>query len=347
VATNNPTDTLNFDDLVLIAEGHTAFQLLWAGVELGVFSLLAKCPRIGKDEIAKRLSIEAYPTRILLLGLTALRLIFKEGDEYRNSAAAENFLVKDNPENLVDVLGWQAHIVYRGELDFVESLRQGTNVGLRQFPGDGDNLYARLAQDPPLEAVFHRAMDSISRMANALLTKTVDLTTLRHLVDAGGGDGTNAITLARAYQHLDITVFDSPSVCVLAEENIRHAGLSSRIRTHSGNFFTDSYPTDIDCILFAHILTIWSPEENILLLRRAFDALPSGGKVIIFNMMGNDDQSGPLTAALGSPYFLSIATGKGMLYSWQEYESFVHEAGFIKTERVVLPRDHGVLIGRK
>jgi L-tyrosine C(3)-methyltransferase len=78
-------------------------------------------------------------------------------------------------------------------------------------------------------------------------------------------------------------------------------------------------------------------------------ALPRGGAVVIFNMMGADDDSGPLSAALGSPYFLAIATGEGMLHRRQDYESAMRGAGFEEIIRVDqgLPLDHGILLGIK
>ena len=142
-----------------------------------------------------------------------------------------------------------------------------------------------------------------------------------------------------------LACFDSPSVCERAAANIAEAGLGKRIDTHAGNFFIDDYPEGIDCILFSHILTIWSRDNNIALLKRAHAALPEGGLVMIFNMMSNDSEDGPLVAALGSPYFLSIASGEGMLYMWKEYEEFLASAGFRQSERLQLPRDHGVLVG--
>jgi L-tyrosine C(3)-methyltransferase len=340
-------DELDFEGLALLAAGHSAFQLLWAGSRLGVFDLLSKKPGLTRASIAKEIGLREQPARVLLTGLTALRLIVKDSESYKNSTIAERILVRDSPESMVDVLGWQALIVYPGEMDFVESLRQGTNVGLRRFPGTEDNLYERLTHDPLLEKAFHDAMSALSKSANTLLAKMVDLSKIRHLVDAGGGDGTNAIALAQANAQLTVTIFDVPSVCVRAEDNIAKAGLRERIKTHSGDFFKRDFPQGIDCILFAHMLTIWSPEKDTALLRRAYDALPKGGQVIIFNIMGNDDETGPLTAALGAPYFLSIATGEGNLYSWKEYESFLKEARFVQTQRLALPRDHGVLIGIK
>jgi hypothetical protein len=95
------------------------------------------------------------------------------------------------------------------------------------------------------------------------------------------------------------------------------------------------------------MMTIWSLETDTGLLRRAHEALPDTGQVVIFNMMGWDDEQGPISTALGSVYFLTIATGEGQLHSWQEYETCLAAAGFAHTERIELPRDHGILIGRK
>ena len=340
-------DELDFERLVIIMGGHTAFQLLWAGVQLDVFAALSETPGITKSELSKKTNLEARPLRILMTGLTALKLVIKDGESYRNSAIVEKILVPSSPENWVDVLGWQNYIVYPGEVDFVESLKQNRSVGLQRFPGNENNLYSRLAHDPFLEKVFQDSMSSLSSSANTYLATQTDLSKVHHLVDAGGGDGTNAIRLARANPHLKVTIFDAPTVCKIAERNIAESGLSGRVNTHPGDFFVKDFPQGIDCILFAHMLTIWSPEKDTALLKRAYDALPEGGQVIIFNMIGWDDETGPMTTALGSPYFLSIATGEGMLYTWKEYESFLSAAGFKQTKRLELPKDHGVLIGIK
>ena len=65
-------------------------------------------------------------------------------------------------------------------------------------------------------------------------------------------------------------------------------------------------------------------------------------------MMADDDESGPISTALGSPYFLAIATGEGMLYSWKDYESWLAGSGFAQVVRVDdLPLEHGLLLATK
>ena len=348
MASEKITDELTFEHLVLIAGGHTAFQLLWAGVELGLFSLLSRTKNVTLGDVCSELALERQPARILLVGLTALKLIVKEGNEYRNAALTEQMLVTEKEGSASPILGWQAHIVYPGLEDFVESLKKNENVGLRHFPGQGNTLYERLVNHPETETVFQEAMSALSSQANTHLLKVLDLADVNHLVDAGGGDGTNAIAFATRYPSLRVTIFDSPSVCEIAKEKIAEAGLSERINTWEGNFLSDPFPSGIDAVLYSHIFTIWSPENNLKLLRRTYSALDEGGRVLIFNMMANDDDTGPLSTALGSPYFLAIATGEGMLYPWKDYDKWLLEAGFGKSQHVGdLPLNHGLIVGRK
>lgn len=346
-ATPHASNELDFDGLMQIACGHTAFQLLWAGVRLNVFEILSLNPNLSKEELAEKLGLELQPARILMTGLATLKLVKKTGDRFANAALTEEILTRKSKTNMIDVLGWQAHIVYPSAVDLIESLKQNTNVGLRHFAGDEDNIYHRLPHNPLIAQVFHDAMSSLSASVNSELLALEVFSQISHLVDAGGGDGTNAIALAKAYPSLRVTIFDGETACALARPKIVAAGLHDRVDTWAGDFFVDPFPKHIDAVFFGHMMTIWSPARDTALLRRAYDALPKGGRVLVFNMMGNDDEVGPMSAALGSPYFLTTATGQGMLYTWKEQESFLRDAGFAQTHRLVLPRDHGVLVGVK
>ncbi len=344
---NINTNKFSFEDFALIACGHTAFQLLWSGVQLNIFNILFKNPGLDHEQIARELKLQLQPARILLVGLTSLRLIEKVENKYYNSETTNELLVSESPTNMIDVLGWQNYIVYPGLTNFTECLKENKNLGLLNFEGTEDNLYSRLAHTPKLEKVFQNAMSSLSNTANKILVENVDFKNIKHLVDGGGGDATNAITIAKANPHINVTVFDSQSVTQIASENIKSNNLSDRVKTHVGDFFNTPYPENVDAILFCHILTIWSPSKNIELLRVANKNLKKGERVIIFNMMGNDDDTGPISTALGSPYFLSIATGQGMLYSWKDYENFLNEAGFEIESKQKLPKSHGVIIATK
>lgn len=333
--------------LYLIMGGHIFFETLSAAVELDLFTLLSERPRMSASQIASRLKVEPKPARILLLGCAALGLVKKSGDSYRNTWMSKILLTRNSPHNILAVIRWQHHINYKAMHSFYDAIRANANVGLKEFEGDEPYLYGRLTHHPALEQIFQDAMEDISIQSNKLLARFVDFSEFKYLVDVGGGNATNIITLAKQYPQMRASVFDSPSVCEIARKNIKEAGLNNRLDAVEGDCFTTPFPEGADCILFCHFFTIWSEQRNQELIKKCYETLPPGGAAMIFNMMQHDSEDGPLSAAMGSPYFLTLATGEGMLYTWREYETWMREAGFSTVKKQKLIRDHGVVVGIK
>jgi ubiquinone/menaquinone biosynthesis C-methylase UbiE len=323
--------------------GHIFFETMRAAVKFDLFTLLAERGPLSRRQIAQLLNISEQPTRIMLLGLTVGGLLKKRGELYRNTMLASQLLTRTSPRNVLSYVDFEHDIIYRPIHHLYESIKQFKNVGLDEYPGNEATLYERLAYRPELEAIFQNAMQQLSVQSNANLARYMDFSKVKHVVDVGGGDGTNAIALVSEWPHLRVTVFDSSSVCEIAERNIAEGGFGGRIATYVGDCFDDDFPKNADCFLFAHFFTIWSTEKDQLLLKKAYDALPKGGKAILYNMMQNDGEDGPLAAAIGSPYFLALASGEGMLYTWNEYEQWMRQAGFVDIKRFRLPRHQGVI----
>lgn len=339
---------LSYDGLTLIMCGHTAFQLCWSAQRLKVFDLLSPAGGLTDESLRLSIALHERPFSILLTGLLALRLVERRADgKLHNAEIVDQFLVRSTPENWVDALAWQGHIVYPGEQDLLSSLVNNTNVGLHRFPAPGDHLYARLANDPALEKIFQDAMVSLSSSTPRFFATAQPFVGRRRLVDLGGGDGSNAIAAVRAHPGLAATVFDQPTVCARARARIASAGFSDRVDTYPGDLFTTAFPSGYDAALMAHLATIWSPENNVRLMRRVYQALPSGGLLAVYGMFGNDDGTGPMSAALGSPYFLSIATGEGMLHPISAVVGMLQVAGFASISRQALERDHWFICGTR
>lgn len=335
------------ESMYLVLGGHIFFETLSAAVELDLFGLLQAQGKLTREQIAQTLKLELQPVRILLLGCVTIGLIRKSGSYYSNTLMSKQLFVRESKRNIIDVVRWQHHINYKAMFHFEDAIRANSNVGLSVFAGTEPTLYQRLVHDPRLEGIFQDAMRGISVQANQTIALNLDLSRTKHLVDVGGGNGTNIMTLAGKYPHLRATVFDSPTVCEIAKKRIEDARMSDRLGVAPGDCFVDPFPATADCILFAHFFTIWSESENRQLLKKCYDSLPSGGAVVIFNMMQRDSEDGPHSAAMGSPYFLTLATGKGMLYTWNEYMQWMKDAGFATVTRQVLPRDHGLITARK
>lgn len=340
---------LTKEQLNLYIQGNAAFQFLTAGVELGLFDRLAQSPCMTSEEIAAAIDLEPQPARILLAGMLALKLLQRKDGRYSVDPLARQVLTSASPRSMVPVLHWIKNGINRGLVDMTQALRENRNVGLDRFAGEGGTIYHRLDADPKLSAVFQRSLGLFARGAAMALVQTDTFRGLSHLLDVGGGDATHAMALARALPDLRITIFDSPAVCAVADARIAEAGLSDRIATHAGDLFDDPFPTEIDGIFMSELTPIWSPERNRSLFRRAHDALPDGGALVILSIMLDDAEDGPLGAAMFSPYFLTIASGEGMAYPARDYATWLDEAGFgdVATVPTGLPLNQHIVVGRR
>lgn len=338
------------DGLSWILFGHAAFQYLNAACELGLFELLNDGgDGYTKQQVGEKLGLAERATDILLLGCASLGLVTKQQDRYAPAAVVRALMAGDDWRRFKDTVAFEQHVVYEGQADFTESLRANSNVGLRRVRGTGRDLYHRLQENPHLERVFYRYMRSWSELANDQLVAKLDLSGTTRLLDCGGGDAVNAIALAEANPQLNVTVFEIAATSDIARRKIAEADLSDRVSVIAGDMFADPFPTGFDCVMFAHQLVIWTLEENTALLRKAYDALPEGGRVVIFNSMSNDNGDGPVVAALDSVYFAALPAEGGMIYSWEQHEQCLRAAGFRDVRRIACEgwTPHGIIVAAK
>jgi predicted O-methyltransferase YrrM len=230
-----------------------------------------------------------------------------------------------------------------------ESLKEGRHVGLDDVPGTGTTIYEKLGQDPEREKIFHEAMDATSTFFNPHLAQIKELENVKHLVDLGGGDGTNAIKLARIFPNLTVTVYELPTVCAKAELNIKREKMEGRVKTFAGDFFKDPFPKGFDAVFMSHLNVIWSEERNVALLKRCQEALPKGGLAICYNLMANDAETDPPGAAGMTLFFLTMASGSGMAWPLKSYIDWYKASGFKhrKTYKIVEPYEHTIVVGEK
>jgi ubiquinone/menaquinone biosynthesis C-methylase UbiE len=340
-----PQETpLDVEGVHKIMEGFYAFQFLSAAVKFDLFSLLQR--PLTRDQIMTELRIAEQPARILLLGCVSLGLIHKRGEHYQCSDAAAMTLSRDSPWDQRSLVRFSHEIAYRAMWWFHDSLCQNTNVGLCEMAGAAPTLYGRLAANPEIERTFHEMMMTVTKIVAKRFVDAVDLSAGGRLLDIGGGSGTNAVALARRWPRLAIEVLDLPSVVVSAARAAREAGLENRIHTIGADCFAVDFP-DCEHLLLAHFLEIWSPEQIKSLLNKAHRALPSGGHIYLINLLQHDDETGPTTAAIVSAYFLTLASGVGMAYTWKEYEAWLGAAGFEPLSRTSLTPAHGLIVGRR
>jgi hypothetical protein len=336
-----------YDRFHFLVNAPALFNAVTTAVELGMFRYLAEHPGAGLERLQEFTGVPRHQLRVLLQAVCATGLLRREEAGYVNSTAAQELLATDAEDSWSHILiGWK-EVYYPAFTQMTKALLAGTNTALADHPGDEPTLYQRLSRNPELEAVFHRAMSAFTLRSVDALVESQVFTGVRHLLDVGGGDGTTSARLAARHPQLRSTVFDMPSVSRLASGKAA-AGFPERVALHAGDIFTDPFPRGADTILFSHVLEIFSEDQILGQLKKAYDALPDGGKVLIYGYNVSDDETEGIFGARLGLYFNVLASGQGMAYPARDYEEWLHASGFTGVETIGgLPYEHGLSIGTK
>src|SRR3712207_9403188 len=104
-------------------------------------------------------------------------------------------------------------------------------------------------------------------------------------------------------------------------------------------FFNDTATTEIYTLslhdalpifVMGHILHDWGLEEKRLLLEKAYEALPEGGALIVYEALIDDERRENAFGLLASLNML-IETPAGFDYSGADCRSWMGDAGFRET----------------
>jgi len=325
-----------------VGMGFWASKTLLSAVELGVFSTLADAPA-DLPTLQKKLALHRRSARDFLDALVALKLLERQNGIYSNTADTDLFLDRAKPSYVGGILEMANARLYGFWGSLTEALRTGELQN--ESKGGGEDMFAAVYADPDRLRGFLSAMSAISAGAAQAIAGKFPWRDYKSFMDLGSAQGMAAATLAGAHPHLTGIGFDLPTVKPVFEEFIAHRGMADRVRFQAGNFFDDPLPK-VDVIVMGHILHDWDLAQKKLLLGKAFDALPKGGAVVVYDAIIDDDRRENAFGLLMSLNML-IETAGGFDYTGEDCQSWMREAGFSKTRVEPLVGPDSMVIGLK
>jgi hypothetical protein len=163
--------------------------------------------------------------------------------------------------------------------------------------------------------------------------------------DIGAAEGGLAVTVARAHPHLSGLGFDLPAVRPHFETFVATHGLSSRLAFRAGDFFADPLPS-VDVLVMGHILHDWGLDKKRLLIDKAYQTLPYGGALIVYETIIDDERRANTFGLLMSLNML-IETREGFDYTGKDCMEWMRRAGFAETRVERLAGPDSMVIGIK
>jgi len=322
--------------------GFWASKALLSAVELGVFTELARHPET-LGELQGRLGLHPRSARDFFDTLVALGFLFRVNGEYSNTPATELFLDKRKPSYIGGMLEMANHRLFGFWKDLTEALRTGKPQN--EAKRGGESPFAELYADPVRLEGFLKAMTGVSRGANMAIAKRFPWTRHRTYLDVGTAQGDLAVQVALANPHLMGQGFDLAEVGPIFEDYVAEQGVAGRLKFVPGDFFSSPLPK-ADVVMMGHILHDWYLAETQALIRKAHDALPEGGALIVYESIIDDDRSKNVFGLLMSLNML-IETPGGFDYTGADCMAWMKACGFAETRVEHLVGPDSMVVGVK
>ncbi|MFC5453614.1 methyltransferase [Prosthecobacter fluviatilis] len=319
-----------------------ASKTLLSAVEMEIFTELAKHPG-DLGTLQGRMGLHPRGARDFLDALVALKFL-QRGDDgiYRNTPETDLFLDKAKPSYIGGILEMANHRLY----PFWGSLTEAVRTGESQNESKGGHdPFATLYADPAKLKEFLRAMSGVSRGANMAIAQKFPWAKYQSCADIGTAQGDLVTQITLANPHLQGIGFDLPEVAPIFEDYIAANGLAERVKFAGGSFFTDELP-QADVLLFGHILHDWNLDTKLMLLNKAYAALPVGGAVVVYDSIIDDARKENAFGLLMSLNML-IETPGGFDYTGADCISWMQEAGFTNCRVEHLVGPDSMVIGIK
>jgi hypothetical protein len=303
-----------------------ASKSLLSGIEMGLFTDLAGGPA-SFEALGTRMGLHPRSAKDFLDTLVALGFLSRTDGTYANTPETSLFLDKKKPSYVGGILEMANHRLYPFWGHLTEALRTG--LPQNEVKSGGPGLFETLYSDPARLKEFLAAMTGVSHGANLTIAKEFPWNLYRTFVDVGTAQGDLATQIALANPKLSGIGFDLPEVEPIFNEYVAANGVTTRLQFEGGSFFERDIPT-ADVVLMGHILHDWDLPTKKMLLKKAFDALPVGGALIVYETLIDDDRSQNAFGLMMSLNML-IETPGGFDYTGSDCSAWMKEVGFTQT----------------
>lgn len=330
------------DHILQVGLGFWASKTLLSAVEMELFTELAKHPE-DLATLQGRLGLHPRSARDFLDTLVALNFLERRDGRYYNTPSTDFFLDKRKPSYIGGILEMANHRLYPFWAHLTAALRTG--LPQNEITAGMANPFAAIYAEPARLKEFLKAMTGISQASNAVIAQKFPWKNYRTAVDVGTAQGGLITQVALANPHIEGIGFDLAEAGPVFEDYVGAHGLSDRVKFAPGSFMDDPLPK-ADVVMMGHILHDWNLEIKRMLVRKAFEAVPSGGAFIVYESIIDDDRSRNAFGLLMSLNML-IETDGGFDYTGADCAGWMKEAGFKQTRMEHLVGPDSMVIGIK
>jgi ubiquinone/menaquinone biosynthesis C-methylase UbiE len=293
-------------------------QVLSAALRLGVFSSIA-AGRKNIPTVARAAGASERGVRMLLDSLVPLGLLTKRGANYALTPLAQRYLVSKSP----DYLGtfFESDALWDSWSHLTDVIRSGKPVHRVGDQREAERIF------PVLVKTLHVLQRERAQIAARALGSTGRRKDLR-VLDIACGSGVWGIPYAELNPQARVTAQDFPAVLKVTRQYLKRHGVSHQYEFLPGDLKTvDLGVGRYDVAILGNIVHSEGEKSSRDLFQRLHRALASGGRVVIVDMVPNDERTGPAFPLFFALNML-VNTEQGDTYTLAEYNRWLRAAGF-------------------
>jgi SAM-dependent methyltransferase len=325
------------DRIMEMLNGFQGSAMLKAGIDVGIFTAIGAGSKTPAA-IASACQANEHGVEALCDGLTVMGLLTKSGGAYGLGADAAVFLDETSPAYMGGMARFlMAPDMMRNWSDVAAVVRRGGPEGL-----------ANVAPEAPIWVEFAKGMGAFAGFTAQMMAGiVVKGGAPAKVLDVAAGHGLFGIEIAKAAPGAHIVAQDWVQVLEVAKENAVAAGVGERWSGLPGSAFDVSFGTGFDVVLLTNFLHHFDVPTCEAVLRKSYDALNPGGRVVTLEFVPDEDGVSPPVAAMFSMVML-VSTPKGKAYRFSELDAMHRAAGFTDCALIELPpTPQRLLVARK
>ncbi|MBI2071210.1 MAG: methyltransferase domain-containing protein [Elusimicrobia bacterium] len=327
---NMPADLQFFSDLnslQAIAIGYRSSKPLLVALHYDLFSRIAG----GLDSsrrLSRKLGLDLRALEILLNALATLGFLHKRNGRYVNATSAKKFLVAGSPNYMGNILKYQ-ELTWDAWSDLRFVLKKGQPrrmlldwIRKRSFTKD-----------------YIRAMGDVARVPARELAARLDWAGVGRTLDVGCGAGTFSAAFVERNPRVRGVLLDLPVTLRVTKELLKEHPQLGRLSFREADFLADSFGCEeFDLILISNVTHVENEANNRRLVQKAYRALKPQGRLVIHDFVIGPDRTVPRFSALLALHLL-LFTGKGSVYTLDEYRSWMNNAGFNRISDISIAKN--------
>ena len=261
----------SLEDLTGTIRGFQQARIIQAGVMLSIFDYTKKSRTA--EELAREAGLSLRGTRILLDALASMGLLEKKGAKYTASSIAKEYLAKDSP-SMFHFSVLHGERLYRKWEHLPDAVREG------HLPVEAEEAFP---WDEEHTRLFTRSMAGFAFQRVEAMVDAVDLEGVERIMDVGGGPGVYLGFMLKKRPGARGILLDKADVLREAKGILERIGVADRVDLVEKDILEgdEPYAGDVDLAILSNIIHIFSEKENLGILRRIYDSLKHGGRLLV------------------------------------------------------------------